>query len=330
MRVLVTGGAGYVGSHAVRELVEHGHAVVAYDNLSRGHRALLGPCELVEGDLRDAARVQAACRGVDAVMHFAGLIAVGESVENPRDYFLHNVQAGLTLLDAVCDAGIRCFVFSSTAAVYGNPSQVPIREDAPRLPVNPYGVSKLFLEQALEAYGHAYGLRFASLRYFNAAGAHRSGEIGEMHHPETHLIPNVLRAAAGRNPHVEIYGNDYPTPDGTCVRDYIHVCDLVRAHLLALERLANGGESMALNLGAGKGHSILEVIAAAEGVTGRPIPRKFAARRPGDPPVLVADPSRAETLLGWKASRSLEEIVASAWRWEQQSQGLKRPAAEKK
>ena len=317
MRVFVTGGAGYIGSHVARELAVHCYDVVAYDNLSHGHRELAKNCEFIEGDLRDAGRLKSALRGAHAVMHFAGLIAVGESVQKPREYFENNVLAGLGLLNAVQHAGIRYFVFSSTAAVYGNPAKVPITEDAPLQPVNPYGVSKLFFEQALEAYGRAYDLRYASLRYFNAAGAHDSGELGEMHDPETHLIPNVLSAAAGLRPEVEIFGKDYPTPDGTCIRDYIHVSDLAQMHIRALERLVDGGESMAVNVGTGKGYSVEEVVATAEVVTGRKIPRRYMPRRPGDPAILVADPSRAENLLGWRATRSLQDIIGSAWKWVQ-------------
>jgi UDP-glucose-4-epimerase GalE len=319
MRVFVTGGAGYIGSHAVWELLKHGHDVIAYDNLSRGHWRLAKKCELIEGDLRDGERLKKALHGADAVMHFAGWIAVGESVEKPREYFENNVTAGLALLNAAQEAGIRNFVFSSTAAVYGNPAVAPITEDAPLVPHNPYGVSKLFFEQALEAFGRAYGMRYANLRYFNAAGAHESGEIGEMHDPETHLIPNVLLASAGARTELQIFGNDYPTPDGTCIRDYIHISDLIDAHILALKRLAAGGESFAANLGTGKGHSVNEVITTAESVTGRRIPRRYVPRRPGDAAVLVANPARAEKLLGWKATRSLAEIISSAWKWTQRS-----------
>jgi UDP-glucose-4-epimerase GalE len=319
MRILVTGAAGYIGSHAVWELLSRGHQVVAYDNLSRGHWRLAGRCDLVQGDLRDPERLKGALRGADAVMHFAGWIAVGESVEKPREYFENNVTAGLALLNAAQEAGIRRFVFSSTAAVYGNPSQSPITEDAPLVPHNPYGASKLFFEQALEAYGRAYGIRYANLRYFNTAGAHESGEIGESHDPETHLIPNVLLAAAGAGPDLQIFGNDYPTPDGTCIRDYIHIHDLVDAHILALEKLASGADSFAVNLGTGKGHSVDEVIRTAEEVTGRHVPRRYVLRRPGDAAVLVADPSRAQRLLHWKATRSLAEIISSAWKWVQRS-----------
>ncbi len=315
MKVLVTGGAGYVGSHAVRELLENGLDVVVYDNLSRGHRRLAQKCKLIEGDLGDAMRVRSALQGVEAVMHFAALAHVGESVQQPQKYFQNNVEAGLVFLNEVLDAGVRRFVFSSSCAVYGIPEKVPIGEESPRRPVNPYGVTKLFFEQALEAYDRAYGLRFASLRYFNAAGAHESGELGELHEPETHLIPNVLLAAAGVKKEVEIHGNDYPTPDGTCVRDYVHVCDLAHAHALALQALVAGGESMELNLGTGRGHSVEEVIRAAEEITGREIPRRHGPRRPGDPPVLVADPARAAKVLGWKPKRGLREIISTAWNW---------------
>ncbi len=319
MRVLVTGGAGYVGSHTARALRASGHHVVIYDNLSTGYRRLAQGFELVLGDIGNREQVVAALRGMDAVAHFAGFIAVGESVQQPRKYFQNNVEAALCLLNAVIDAGIRNFVFSSTAAVYGNPAQVPIPETGPTTPVNPYGVTKLTFERALEAYSEAYGLRCASLRYFNAAGADDSGEIGELHEPETHLIPLALAAAAGTPPAIEIFGEDYPTPDGTCIRDYIHVNDLAEAHVRALEYLGAGGSSVALNLGTGRGHSVKEVLDEIERVTGRPLPRKVGPRRAGDPPALVADPSRANQLLGWKAPRSLTEIIASAWNWTQKS-----------
>lgn len=315
MRVLVTGGAGYIGSHAARALARRGHRVVIYDNLSTGHRLLADGFDLVVADLQDAGRLAKALIGIDAVMHFAAHAYVGESVERPRKYFVNNVQAGLVLLNATIDAGVRQFVFSSTCAVYGMPEKVPITEDMPRQPINPYGVSKLFLENALEAYHQAYGLRFASLRYFNAAGADESGEIGELHDPETHLIPRALRVAAGIDPELTIYGNDYPTPDGTCVRDYVHVSDLADAHVLALEHLAAGGECRAFNLGIGRGHSVEEVAKEIEAVTGRAVPRLFGPRRAGDPAVLVANPNLANKVLGWQATRSLRDIIASAWAW---------------
>src|SRR5271157_4358591 len=236
-------------------------------------------------------------------MHFAAHAYVGESVENPRKYFQNNVEAGLCLLNATLDAGIRRFVFSSTCAVYGMPAGIPITEATPREPVNPYGASKLFFENALEAYGRAYGLRSARLRYFNAAGADASGEIGELHDPETHLIPLALAAAAPGDAELRIFGADYPTPDGTCIRDYIHVNDLAEAHVRALRCLENGEQSLALNLGTGEGHSVLEIVQAAEAVTGREVRRRVVPRRPGDPPVLVADATRAQQMLQWKAAR---------------------------
>jgi UDP-glucose-4-epimerase GalE len=247
-------------------------------------------------------------------MHFAAHAYVGESVTNPRKYFQNNVLDGLFLLHAVLDSGVRRFIFSSSCAVYGTPAKVPIPEDLPRSPVNPYGVTKLIFEQALESYGPAYGLGYVNLRYFNAAGADEQGLAGEMHSPETHLIPSAFEAIQGKRPALEIFGNHYPTPDGTCVRDYIHVTDLAEAHVQALEYLS-GGNSCALNLGTGRGHSVREVLAMIQRVTGNEVPTRQSPPRPGDPPELVADPSRAEKLLRWKATRSLEEIVSTAWKW---------------
>jgi UDP-glucose-4-epimerase GalE len=313
--VLVVGGAGYIGSHAAHTLRRHGHEVVVYDNLSTGHAFLAEGFELVVGDIADAARLSPVLRRVDAVMHFAGHAYVGESVENPRKYFRNNVEAALALLNACVDCGVRRVVFSSTCAVYGIPEEIPITESAPRQPVNPYGVSKLFFENALEAYDRAYGVKFASLRYFNAAGADEGGKIGELHDPETHLIPSALLAASGARGALELFGTDYPTPDGTCVRDYIHVNDLAEAHGLALQHLGSGRDSIALNLGTGRGYSVKEVLKKVEEVTGRPVPVKTVARRPGDPPSLVADPGKAERVLQWKAQRSLDDIVRTAWNW---------------
>ena len=312
------GGAGYIGSHAARVLRRHGHEVVIYDNLCTGFERLARGFELVRGDISDAVTLRPALRGCDAVMHFAAHAYVGESVENPRKYFHNNVESGLALLNACVDVGIKKIVFSSTCAVYGVPVKVPITEDNPRDPVNPYGVSKMFFEQALEAYDRAYGLRFAALRYFNAAGADESGETGELHEPETHLIPAAFEAIQGKRQQLEVFGEDYPTPDGTCVRDYIHVNDLAEAHMLALKQLGEGSESMKLNLGTGKGNSVKEIITTIERITGKPVPRHIGPRRPGDPPALVADPSRAEKKLKWKATRSIEDIVASAWKWASQ------------
>lgn len=319
MRVLVVGGAGYIGSHTARVLRKHGHEVIIYDNLSTGYDHLAKGFELVVGDMADGDKLRAVLQRCDAVMHFAALAYVGESVTHPRKYFRNNVEASLTLLNTAIDLGVLRFVFSSTCAVYGIPVKVPIFEDAVRQPINPYGVSKLFCEQALEAYGRAYGLRYASLRYFNAAGADESGEIGELHNPETHLIPLALGAARGSAPPLQIFGNDYPTPDGTCIRDYIHVNDLAEAHVLALHRLANGGESLSVNLGTGKGCSVLEIVRAVENVTGKTVERTLGPRRAGDPPALVADPTRAQQQLRWQAERSLHDIVATAWEWMQRS-----------
>lgn len=320
MNVLVIGGAGYIGSHAARALRQAGHRVVILDNLSTGHESLAHGFELVKGDVLDPSALAQALPGVDAIMHFAAFAYVGESVTNPRKYFHNNVEGGLSLLNTALEAGVKKIIFSSTCAVYGVPAKVPIAEDIPRQPVNPYGVSKLFFEQALEAYDRAYDFRFASLRYFNAAGADESGEIGELHEPETHLIPLALRAAAGQGPELHVFGSDYPTPDGTCVRDYIHVTDLADAHVKALDHLSAGKASFAANVGTGRGYSVQEVLAMVEEVTGNKVPRRVVPRRPGDPPALVADPRKAQELLQWKASRSLRDIVRTAWKW-MQNQG---------
>ena len=315
MVVLVIGGAGYIGSHAARALRHAGHQVIIFDNLSTGYELLAAGFELVKADMLDGSALARVLPRADAIMHFAAHAYVGESVSNPKKYFHNNVEGGLSLLNAALEAGVKKIIFSSTCAVYGVPARVPIEEDTPRQPVNPYGVSKLFFEQALEAYDRAYGFRFASLRYFNAAGADESGEIGELHEPETHLIPLALRAAAGLGPELQVFGTDYPTPDGTCVRDYIHVNDLASAHLKALEYLAAGKESFAVNLGTGTGASVNEVISAAEEVTGMRVPRKMVPRRAGDPPALVANPAKAQALLRWKATRGLRDSVVTAWNW---------------
>ncbi len=321
MAILVVGGAGYIGSHVARALRRSGYEVVLYDNLSTGFRRLAQGFELVVGDIADQARPRPVLARADAVMHFAAHAYVGESVTNPRKYFHNNVAASLTLLDSALDAGIRRFVFSSSCAVYGVPKNIPITEQTQRQPVNPYGVSKLFFENALEAYARAYGLRSVCLRYFNAAGADESGEIGELHDPETHLIPLALAASAANGPELQIHGCDYPTSDGTCIRDYIHVNDLADAHVRALHHLEadkeSGAESLAINLGTGRGHSVLEVIEAVESVTGRRVRRKLGPRRPGDPPALVADPAKAQSVLGWTARRNLTDMVSSAWAWMQ-------------
>ena len=308
------GGAGYIGCHAAHALKRHGYDVVIYDNLSTGHASLAEGFELVVGDISDTVKLAALLRRVDSVMHFAAHAYVGESVSNPRKYFQNNLVAGLSLLNAVLDSKVRKFIFSSSCAVYGNPAKIPIAEETPRLPVNPYGVSKLAFEYALEAYDRAYALRCVSFRYFNASGADESGQIGEMHDPETHLIPAAFEAIHGERAMLEIYGEDYATPDGTCIRDYIHVNDLAEAHVLGLEHL-DGGKSAELNLGTGKGHSVREVISTIERISGREVPKLVSPRRPGDPPKLVADPRRAEKLLTWRATRSLEDIVSTAWKW---------------
>jgi len=316
--VLVTGGAGYIGSHACKALARAGYRPVVFDNLSRGHRAAVRWGPLVEGDLTERAKLSEAFHQhrVSAVMHFAAYAYVGESVTDPAMYYANNLGGSLSLLDAMREAGVDKIVFSSTCATYGTPAGVPIRETMPQLPVNPYGETKLAIERALHWYGEAYGLRWASLRYFNAAGADPEGEIGERHEPETHLVPLVLQAALRERPQIDIYGTDYPTPDGTAIRDYIHVQDLADAHLSALEHLGAEGRSVALNLGTGRGHSVREVIRAAEAITGKSIRYRETARRPGDPPALIADPGLASEVLGWRACLSdLGTIVRTALAW---------------
>ena len=323
MIVLVIGGAGYIGSHTARALKGAGHEVIIFDNLSTGYEFLAAGFELVRGDVLDGNALARVLARAEAIMHFAAHAYVGESVTNPRKYFHNNVEGGLSLLNAALETGVNKIVFSSTCAVYGEVAKVPIEENVPRQPVNPYGVSKLFFEQALEAYDRAYGFRYASLRYFNAAGADESGQIGEFHDPETHLIPLALRATSGEGPELQVFGGDYPTPDGTCIRDYIHVNDLATAHVKALEHLAAGKESFAVNVGTGHGASIREVISAVEKVTGKPVPHKLVARRPGDPAALVANPAKAQSLLNWRAARGLDEIVSTAWSWEEHRRNVK-------
>ena len=320
--ILVTGGAGYVGSHACKTLAEAGYQPVVFDNLSRGHREAVRWGPLIEGDLHDTARVVAALQdhGVTGVMHFAAFAYVGESVGEPEIYYRNNVGGTLALLEAMRRVGVSTIVFSSTCAVYGSPERLPIAETTAKAPLNPYGETKLAIERALHWYAGAYGLRFAALRYFNAAGADPAGEIGEDHNPETHLIPRVLRAALGTGEPVEVYGTDYATPDGTAIRDYIHVTDLGDAHVRALGYLGAAGENGAMNLGTGQGCSVRQVIAAVERVTGRPVPFRESARRPGDPPELVADPALARTRLGWQPRHSdLDTIIRTALAWERRS-----------
>jgi len=317
MSVLVTGGAGYIGSHVVRRLRAAGREPVVIDSLVTGHRdAVPGDVPFLLADVADRRSVGEFIERhrVRAVLHFAALSQVGESVAAPRRYFQGNTVASLSLLESVLDAGVPAFVLSSTAAVYGIPEHTPIPETHPTRPISPYGETKLSIERCLAAYHQAYGLRYAALRYFNAAGAEASAGLGERHEPESHLIPLVLSVALGARPSVTVYGDDYDTPDGTCVRDYIHVCDLADAHVAALDHLERGGSSSAFNLGTGRGYSVREVILAARRVTGHAIPVVHGPRRPGDPPTLVASPRLAEESFGFRARRSaIDEIVRDAW-----------------
>jgi UDP-glucose 4-epimerase len=318
MRVMVTGGAGYIGSVVTEELVRDGHDVVVYDNLQKGHRqAVVAPVEFVRADLADKAKLQEtlSAHRIEAVIHMAADSLVGESCEQPAKYYRNNVIAGLNLLDAMRETNVGRIVFSSTAATYGEPEKQPIEETDPNRPTNPYGESKLTFERALRWYDEAYALRYASLRYFNAAGA--SERCGEDHDPESHLIPIALQAAAGTREFVEVYGDDYPTPDGTCVRDYIHVIDLARAHILALGALDHGSRIYNLGCG-GVGYSVNEVLAVAREVTGKGIRATVGARRAGDPSVLIASSEKIKRELGWKPQfQDLRIIVESAWRWMQ-------------
>ncbi|MFC1573355.1 UDP-glucose 4-epimerase GalE [Candidatus Eisenbacteria bacterium] len=316
MRVLVSGGAGYIGSVTAEVLLKSGHEVVVLDNLSRGHRAAVPTgATFAEGDVRrqDAVRQLLEDHRIECVMHFSASSLVGESMVDPGEYFGNNVVGVARLLEAMRHTGADRFIFSSTAATYGEPDEVPIREDSPVRPTNPYGESKAICERMLQWYESIHGIRFAALRYFNAAGA--SEEHGEDHEPETHLIPLALRAVSGEIVELQIFGRDYPTPDGTCVRDYIHVLDLADAHILALERLGDLGERF-FNLGNGAGYSVLDVVQAVERVAGKPVPVKDAPRRPGDPARLVASADRARTVLGWNPQRAeLDRIVGDAWAW---------------
>src|SRR5512139_141656 len=317
-RILITGGAGYVGSHCAKALAAAGHEGVVFDNLLFGHREFVRWGPLIEGDIRNASALDAVFSAYrfDAVMHFAALAYVGESVVAPSRYYEVNVGGTRTLLDAMLRAAVRPIVFSSSCAIYGAPDAMPIGEGTVPNPINPYGFSKLVCERMMDDFGRAHGVKSARLRYFNAAGADPTAEIGEDHDPETHLIPLVLDAASGRRPDITIFGTDYPTPDGTAVRDYVHVCDLARAHVLALEYLLHDGDTIAINLGTGFGASVRQVIDTARRITGREIAVRDASRRAGDPPVLVADPKKAAHVLGWAPQRSdLAAIVADAWRW---------------
>jgi UDP-arabinose 4-epimerase len=316
--ILVTGGAGYIGSHACKALARAGYYPIAYDSLERGHSSAVRWGPLERGDVSDKGRLADVIRRYrpDAVLHFAAYAYVGESVANPGKYYRNNVGGMIAILEAIRDFGVESLVFSSTCATYGNPRALPITEDHPQLPVNPYGASKLFAERMMADFARAHPLKYVALRYFNAAGADRDGDIGEDHQPETHLIPAALQAALGVRPPIEIYGSDYDTTDGTAVRDYIHVSDLADAHVHALEYLLNEGKNAAVNLGTGYGHTVLQVIEEIHRVTGRQVPSRVAPRRTGDPPILVADGSNSKCLLNWEPKQSqLSHIIATAWRW---------------
>ncbi len=318
MRILVTGGAGFIGSHTAKALSRDGFEPIVLDNLSAGHRRAVRWGPFVHGDVGDRELVRRVIQQhrIEGVIHFAASAYVGESVREPQTYFHNNVTNTLALLDAMLEVGLDQIVFSSTCATYGIPMVLPIDEDHPQRPVNPYGESKLFVERVLRAYAHAYRLRWVALRYFNAAGADPEGELGEDHDPETHLIPLAIDAALGRHPWIDVFGTDYPTPDGTAIRDYIHVADLADAHVHALRHLLRGGESTALNLGTGTGHSVREVIVTVERMSGRRVHVREEPRRTGDPPALVADARQARQVLGWRPRfTDLELIVRHAWNW---------------
>lgn len=318
MAVLVTGGAGYIGSHAVAALLERGEEVVVVDNLQQGHQEAVLGGKLYVGDLRDADFLAKVFEenDIDGVIHFAANSLVGESMQNPGKYYHNNVYGTLCLLEQMNKAGVKRIVFSSTAATYGEPERVPIDEFDRTLPTNAYGETKLSMERMIRWFDVAHGIKFVSLRYFNAAGAHEGGKIGEDHSPETHLVPLVLQVALGQREFISVFGDDYATEDGTCIRDYIHVSDLADAHLLALDRIRQGGESGIYNLGSGNGYSVKQVIDVSRSVTGHAIPAKFEPRRAGDPATLVASSQRAREELGWKPKREkLEDIIASAWQW---------------
>ena len=318
--IMVAGGAGYIGSHCLWLLRQRGYDAFAYDNLSEGHRAAVLDADLVEGDLGDTDLVEKTLRdrGVEAVFHFAANCYVGVSVTDPSSYYKNNVAVTLGLLDAMRRAEVKSFIFSSTCATYGEPQQEYMDESHPQWPINPYGWTKFMVERILSDYAHAYGLRYGALRYFNAAGAHPDGAIGEDHDPETHLIPIVFQTAMGLRKEMKVFGDDYNTPDGTCIRDYIHILDLAEAHILALKRLQGGAESTAFNLGNGSGYSVLEVIKTCEEVTGKTVPYQVAPRRAGDPDRLVGNASRAIEELGWKQQYGdLRTIIETAWNWHQ-------------
>ena len=317
--ILVIGGAGYIGSHMVRMLAKQGYNPVVFDNLSKGHREAVANYPFELGDLGDKARLTEVFKkyGIEAVMHFAAFAEVGESVKEPSKYYHNNVAKVLDLLDALVENDIKYFVFSSTAATFGEPIRPKIDESHPQNPINPYGNTKLMVEKILADFDTAYGLKATALRYFNASGADDSGEIGESHNPETHLIPIVLQAAAGKRASIKMFGTDYPTPDGTCVRDYVHVNDLARAHILALEKMFKDNVSERFNLGSGNGFSVAEIVKEAKRITCIDFTVEKAPRRDGDPAVLVADSAKAERILGWKPQYNLTRIIETAWNWEQ-------------
>ncbi|MGE5400166.1 MAG: UDP-glucose 4-epimerase GalE [Ignavibacteriales bacterium] len=320
MNVLVTGGAGYIGSHVVRMLLKQGHSVVVLDSFSRGHiESVPADAKLEEVDLLDYENLVSAIskHNIDSVIHFAAFAYVGESVENPGLYYLNNVTGSINLIRALNKNNIKKIVFSSTCSLYGNPGHVPISEDEKLNPINPYAKTKYFIEQVLSDFDASYGMKYAALRYFNAAGADFDAGIGESHEPEPHLIPIVLQVALGKREQVSIFGDDYQTPDGTCIRDYIHVNDLADAHIRALEYLNNGNDSTIINLGTGNGYSVKEIIESAERVTGKKIKSVIAPRRAGDPAILIADNKKAREVLGWNPKYGLDEIISSAWKWHQ-------------
>lgn len=320
--ILVVGGAGYIGSHQVKMLDEKGYNVIVYDNLSTGYQDLVTVDSFIEADLADKNKLREVFSNnkIDAVMHFAAFIEVGESVRNPAKYYRNNVVNVLNLLDVILEYDVKYFIFSSTAAIYGEPDEVPIKEEHNKRPINPYGKSKLMVEQILEDYDKAYGLKYTCFRYFNASGADESGEIGEKHNPETHLIPLVLKTALGERDSIYIFGTDYDTNDGTCIRDYVHVNDLARAHIKGLERLFAGENSEVFNLGSGQGYSVREIIDKAKEITGIDFTVIEAERREGDPAVLIADSSKAKEILGWKPEYSLYDIIKTAWKWHESEQ----------
>jgi len=333
-RILVTGGAGYVGSHTVKRLQQQGYDCLVLDNLVHGHREFVKDTELIEGDLSDPSLLNDVFSGnrIAAVMHFSAYAYVGESVTQPLKYYENNVGSTITLLRCMLEAGVARFIFSSSCATYGNPSHVPITEEHPQNPVNPYGASKVMVERILRDFDQAYGLRSVVFRYFNAAGADPGGEIGEWHDPETHLIPLLLEVAAGERESVQIHGSDYPTPDGTCVRDYIHVCDLADAHIQGLIYLLGGGNSDFFNLGNGNGFSVKDVVEAVARVSQCSVRHVYGPRRPGDPPILVGSAAKAKRMLGWKPQfPELEEILRTAWLWQPKLKRMRRlESAERK